>query len=158
MNRGEIMKKTYTIKKPTKTEIEVNGDSITITAKGFMNMMNKGLSGSKTIKIKNIVSVQIKKPGLTSGYIQFGMAGDSKSSQGVFAATQDENSVLFLKPDYEDMLELKEYIENYQEPTVVQQSSNTSVADELIKLSDLLTNGIISQDEFDTLKLKLLNK
>lgn len=151
------MKKTYIIKSPMKTDIEVNGDSITITPKGFLSVMNKGMSGSKTIKIKNIISVQIKKPGLSNGYIQFGMAGDSRSSQGVLNATRDENSVLFVKKYYNDMLELKEYIENYQDPHILNIPSNSSVADELMKLTQLLKEGAISHEEFELLKAKIMN-
>lgn len=55
------MEKIYHIKSPGKSIITVSDGNITIEAKGFLNTLNKGLSGAKTIKVKNITSVQIKK-------------------------------------------------------------------------------------------------
>lgn len=151
------MEKIYHIKSPSKSIITVSNGNITIEAKGFLNTLNKGLSGAKTFKVKNITSVQIKKPGLTNGYIQFGFAGDSRKTQGVFSATSDENSVMFSKKYYKDMLELKDYIDNYEEQPSIVHSNTQSVADELLKLKQLLDADVITEREFADLRSKLLN-
>ena len=84
--------------------------------------MNQGIKGEKTIPLKSITSIQLKKPGMTNGYIQFGILGGIESKSGVFNATKDENSV----------------------------------ADELLKLKQLLDLGVITDDEFEQQKSKLL--
>ncbi|WP_124057609.1 DUF4429 domain-containing protein [Vaginisenegalia massiliensis] len=147
------MKKEYYIKSPGKTLIVIDNDKLTIQPKGLINTINKGLSGAKTIKIKNITSVQIKKPGFTQGYIQFGVIGDGNKQQGLFGAVYDENTVLFKKKYYKDMLEIKEYIDNYNEHS---NSQSTSLSDELIKLAKLKESGIITETEFLDYKKNLM--
>ena len=149
------MEKTYIIKSPQRTDIIVEGDKITIVSKGLRSMINKGLSGSKSFKIKDIKSVQIKKPGFTNGYIQFGLMGDSNLKQGVFSAISDENTVVFGVGKYNEMLELKQYIENYEYESIQRQPK--SDLDDLRKLNDLLEDGIISKEEFESMKRKILS-
>src|SRR3954454_17385175 len=85
-------------------QIVVDGDWLTISRKGVMAKMTQGLKGDKRIPIANITSVQFKKAGVTSGYIQFSLHGSAEAKGGVFQASQDENSVQFTKknqPDFE---------------------------------------------------------
>jgi hypothetical protein len=116
----------------------------------------------KTLPIRNISSVEVKKPGMAAGYIQFSIAGGQalnssyKMTGGAFDAVNDENSVVFAdKKSYEIALEIKSYIESFSEvsSTVVNQSSG---ADELIKFKKLLDDGVISQEEFASKKKQLL--
>ena len=65
------MNKEFIFKGGTKSTITIIDNKILIKRKGFNNFVNQGLKGEKTIFIKNISSVQIKKNGLTNGYIQF---------------------------------------------------------------------------------------
>lgn len=99
--------------------------------------------------MKSITSIQLKKPGMTNGYIQFGVLGGLESKWGVFNATQDENTVMFSKKYYADMLDLKESIEGI----IFSKSSDdqlvSSVADELLKLKQLLDMGVLTSDEFE---------
>lgn len=149
------MEKTYEIKSPGKTNIVVNGGNITIERKGLLNAINIGSNASKTLRIKSINSVQIKKPGLSNGYIQFGVSGDGKSRRGVMEATQDENTVMFAKKHYQDMLELQDYINSYEESSSGPVAP-ASVADELYKLKKLLDDGIITEEEFAEMKTKAM--
>lgn len=86
---------------------------------------------------------------MTNGYIQFGVLGGLESKWGVFNATQDENTVMFSKKYYADMLDLKESIEGI----IFSKSSDdqlvSSVADELLKLKQLLDMGVLTSDEFE---------
>lgn len=153
------MEKEYFIKSPAKVFLKVTDKAITITRKGFMSLSTHGLKGDKTIPLKNITSVQLKKPGLTSGYIQFGVLGSIENKGGIFGATQDENTIMFLKANYNDMLELKEYIESYEDSSKMAGNSmpvEKSAAEEVKELKELLDMEIITQEEFDTKKRELL--
>lgn len=54
------MEKEILIKSPGKTLIKVTDDSISIIRKGFINLVNQGIKGEKTIPFKNISAVQLK--------------------------------------------------------------------------------------------------
>lgn len=117
----------------------------------------------KTLPIRNISSVEVKKPGfLISGFIQFSISGgqslDSsyRYTGGAYDAAKDENSVLFTgEENYKKALRIKRYIENYSE-TNQTVASTYSEADEIIKYKKLLDDGIISQEEFEAKKKQLL--
>lgn len=155
------MEKEYYIKSPNKVFIKVTGKAITITRKGLVSLANHGLKGDKTIPLKSITSVQIKKPGFTNGYIQFGVLGSVENKGGIFAATQDENTIVFAKKHYEDMLELEEYINSYisgdSSTTVGNTPVEKSPVEKIKELKELLDMEIITQEEFDIKKKELLN-
>ncbi|MBR2077213.1 MAG: SHOCT domain-containing protein, partial [Exiguobacterium sp.] len=67
--------------------------------------------------------------------------------------------VIFNKPEYDQALELRDYVEELMnQPSSSQTAATTiSIADELLKLKQLLDAGVLSQEEFDTQKTKLLN-
>lgn len=141
------------LKSNGKFEIEVTQSMIKVFPKGFINAVNKGLVGQKTYKIENLTGVQYKKPGLTTGYIQFVLMGSRESKRGVTGAVHDENSITFSnKKEALLMLELKEFVENKMQT----KNSNFSTADELLKLKQLLDSGVITEKEFEAEKRKIL--
>lgn len=155
------MEKEYQIKSPNKVLIKVTDNAITLTRKGFVNLVNQGLKGDKTIPLRSITAVQLKKPGMTNGYIQFGLLGGNESKGGVFAATQDENTIMFAKKHYNDMVELKEYIESVifssnVGTTIINTPTEKTIPEQLKEFKELLDMEIITQDEFDLKKKELL--
>lgn len=151
------MKREIVIKSPGKTIIKLNNESLTICRKGLLNLSNMGLKGDKTISFRNISAIQLKKPGLTNGYIQFTILGGRESRAGIFAATKDENTVMFSRKYYTDMLNLKKFIEHQQNSIFDNTSSvQISPADEVLKLKDLLDKNIITLEEFELKKKELL--
>lgn len=156
---GIFMKKVYEIRKPTKTTIAVNEDRLTITRKGLLNTLNIGLSGNKTIRLKQVTSLQLKLgTNLTNGYLQLGLLGDSSHRQGLFNATQDENTIMFSKKYNDDMQELHDYIDNYSENPIENETPQAkSVTEELKEYKELLDMEIITQEEFEAKKKELLN-
>lgn len=156
------MEKEYIIKSPNKVTIKLTVNAIIITRKGFVNLVNQGIKGDKTIPLKNITSVQLKKPGMTNGYIQFGLLGGNESKGGVFAATQDENTIMFSKKNYEEMVELKNNIESYILKNDNYSDLNNTIipkspVEQIKEYKELLDMEIITQEEFNKKKANLLN-
>ena len=49
---------------------------------GLGSLLLHGLKGEKEIEIASLTSVQIKRPGITNGYIQFAYPGSVESKKG----------------------------------------------------------------------------
>jgi hypothetical protein len=62
-------------------------------AKGTLRTMY--LRGDKVIPYDSIVAIQLKKPGMAVGYIQFSLRGGSEAKQGIGQAKRDENTITF---------------------------------------------------------------
>lgn len=151
------MEETYTIKWPQKVILTIGDHSLTIKRKGFMSANSHGFKGDKTIPFKNITAIQLKEPKMTNGYIQFSLIGGNESTQGLFASTSDENTIMVSKKeDYEKMVELKDYIENYNYERENTSSTSVSGADEILKYKQLLDQDIITQEEFNAKKKEIL--
>lgn len=137
----------------------VAGDVVRIVKEGFFAGRNE-----RTLPIRNISSVEVKKPGGFTGFIQFSIAGGAVRDRsytltgGAFDAVQDENSVLFGgEKEYQLALSIKSYIESWSSVSSQAAPANaTSVADEVRKLKSLLDEGLLSPEEFDQQKRKLL--
>ncbi|MBS7577629.1 MULTISPECIES: SHOCT domain-containing protein [unclassified Enterococcus] len=152
------MEKEYIFKSNAKAYIKILDDKIIITKKGLLNAINQGLKGEKTIFIKNISAIQVKKNGLTTGYLQFSLIGGGESKGGVTAAVKDENTILFNnKKEYNQALEIKEYIENLISVGEHHISQEKSIPEQLKEYKELADIGIITKEEFDLKKKELLN-
>jgi Short C-terminal domain len=116
--------------------------------------------GEKEIRIKSITGIQIKKPGLMSGFIQFAFSGSSEQKgRSVFDAAKDENTIMIAnKSQYEMMLRVKELVEQYQDQAenISTPQAQSSTADELKKLAELKDLGILTEEEFTAKKKQLL--
>jgi hypothetical protein len=124
----------------------------------------------KSIPIRNITSVEVKEPGpVVVGFIQLSIGGGkSRDSSftwtgGAVDAASDENSVLFTwGKEYKIALKVKAYVEawsaKHEQPVTVQAAAPVSVADEIRKLKALLDEGLLTAEEFDQEKRRLLAK
>ena len=144
--------------------VNFDGKVLQILRKGKLARMTVG-KGEKSIPINSITAVQWKEPGaLVNGYIQFTVAGgvESRSKVGrqTIAAAQDENSIVLRKGKSSEMADLRIAVMNEinvratPTPAIAQQSS---IADEILKLSSLRDTGVITDAEFEVQKSKLLN-
>ncbi|MCA0980197.1 SHOCT domain-containing protein [Exiguobacterium aestuarii] len=151
------MNNVFDFKTVGKTQVTVENGFVKIVRRGLMNRFNNG-GGDKNIRISSLSGIQIKKPGLTQGYIQFVFSG-SKDTTGVMDAVRDENSIMFAKKEYDLALKLRDHVEELiNQPLQTQnETSSNSAADELLKLKQLLDAGVLSQEEFETQKVKLLS-
>jgi len=120
--------------------------------KGFL-LGGMTLRGDKTIPYNSIIAVQLKKAGLTAGYLQITLKGGSEAKSGLFQSTTDENSVNFYSGKNKDFEEAKCLIEERISGSTVSKNSNL---DELEKLAELKKKNIITQEEFDLKKKSLL--
>ncbi|MBI3911249.1 MAG: SHOCT domain-containing protein [Armatimonadetes bacterium] len=137
--------------------LEVYEDKIDITPKGVLGLLSKGINGTKSIPIVCITGIQFKKSGLTSGYLQFTIPGGNESRRGVLAAASDENTFMFAGQN-ELALKIKEYIEAQMKRLRTPQGSHPlSLAEELTRLAEMRERGLLSDDEFQRAKARLLS-
>lgn len=165
--------------------ITVDENWVTITrTKTLKSFMNHGFDGEKKISMASITGVQFKSVGGfgkklsklsfgkasgsesdqngATGYIQLLVLGSQESKGGLFSAQTDENTVIFNQFGEEKFAEVRNFIESRiiqrNQPTVSSAITEVDVADQILKLSNLLKEGILTQIEFDAQKAKLLSK
>jgi hypothetical protein len=124
-------------------------------AKGFL-LGGGMLRGDKTIPYSSIVAVQLKKAGMTAGYLQLTLQGGSEAKSGLMQSTTDENTVNFHSRKNKDFIEAKQRIEEKISQVSGQPQQASSDADELEKLASLKEKGIITQAEFEAKKKQIL--
>jgi len=138
--------------------VTFDGTYITIIRKGFGSRMMGQVKGEKRILVSTLTAVQLKSVGMMNGYIQFTLPGgnESRSNRTVDAA-KDENTVTFTKKQQPQFVELREAVEkamaNSHNP---QQATSSSVADELGKLGLLVQQGLLTPEEYQEQKARLL--
>lgn len=128
-------------------------------------LTHNATDGEKTIYYTDCIGVQFKQAQFTIGYLQLETASSNgNNKQSNFLA---ENSFTFdqsVIPN-ERMVEVANYIKSRvdhvktakpQVPVVAQGA--VSVADELLKLKQLVDMGILTPEEFQAQKEKLLNR
>lgn len=145
-------------------QIELHDTKVVLRRQGMLAMLTQGFKGDKEIFLRNITAVQIRMPGsLTRGYLQLTISGGKESTGGLFAATSDENSVMFDAPQAQVFVQFKEELERRIHNQHIRQSavapapaSTASLADEIRKLSQLRDEGILTEEEFQAKKRQIL--
>lgn len=139
--------------------VEVLDNVLIIRRKGITGFLTQGLKGEKRIPFSSITSVQFKEPGITTGYIQFGIMGGMESRGGVFDATTDENTVLFLAKALKEFRQLRDIVDSRigrpAQATPAPAASSVSFSEELTRLADLRDRGVLTEDEFAEEKARL---
>jgi len=72
-------------------------------------------------------------------------------------ATHDENTVMFTARQNKLVTEIKQYIENAMNAPAASAAPASSTADEIRKLKALLDESILTQEEFEAQKKRLLS-
>ncbi len=141
-------------------QLELYPDKIVIRRKGFMAFITQGVKGDTTIPLNSITGVQLKPGGaFLNGYIQFTLPGGVESRGGIVDATKDANTVMFRKASNSDAAAIKSYIEDWKNNRPAFETgsaSHVSVADELRKLKALCDEGVLSKQEFERQKRRLI--
>lgn len=92
-------------------QIRLTPNRIIISRKGTIAFISQGLKGDKEIPINRITAMQFKaSDNFTKGYLQFSIQGGIESTGGVFAATTDENTVMFTELEQPEFEEVKRYV------------------------------------------------
>lgn len=143
-------------------QVSFDGATVTITRKGLMARSTVG-KGTKTIPVHHITGVQWKDPGMVRGFIQFTVPGGieqrSRFGHQSLDAAKDENAVVFGVRHRAEFQALRDAVQeaisagHQQQP----EASPSSVADELAKLAQLRDTGVISPQEFEAQKARLLH-
>lgn len=146
-------------------QIQFDGQYVTITRKGILGRLSVG-KGEKRFHISQISSVQWKPAGpFVNGFIAFSAAGGnerrSRFGSQTSSAVNDENSVIFTTRQKTAFEELRVAVEaaiaaHHTPGAPAAQPPAVSTADELAKLASLREQGVISEDEFQQQKQRLL--
>ena len=145
--------------------ITVYPDRVVIDRKGIMPMMYRGYSrDTKTIPITSITAIEFKKQGFKPGFIRFSVSGEGRLANTYDYIIADENTVTFLRADQKKALRIKEIVEGLMRqaqqrttsPVFVSAPAQSSAADELIKLKQLLDTGAITPEEYAAAKRSIL--
>lgn len=132
--------------------VELLDNALVIRRKGVSGFLTQGLKGEKRIPFSSITTVQFKEPGLTTGYIQFGVLGGNENRGGVFDATSDENTVLFLAKALKEFQQLRDAVEsrigNSEKPVSQLNQSIVNFSEELTRIADLRDRGVLTEEEF----------
>lgn len=154
--------------KATNGTIIVYNDRVVIQRKGLFAIASQGIKGNTTFFYRNLSGVEFKKPGMTNGYMRFIVSGTEayNSRTGLFAtpqsSAQDSNTVI-LRAFNRKIPALSEEIYNFILQKIREAQTNTAInagisgADEITKYKILLDQGVITQEEFDKKKDKILN-
>lgn len=135
--------------------VELLDDRIVIRRKGVMNILTQGIQGDKNIPFSTITAVQFRAAGaLMAGMIQFTLLGGREFRGGMLEATKDENAVLFERRQQPAFEQVRDAVQ--RAITTPNKPRPDNAADELIKLADLVDRGMLSREEFDNRKAKLL--
>ena len=145
--------------------VTFDGQVVVIERKGVWARATIG-KGTKSFPVTAISGVQLKPAGVVPGFIQFSLPGGNEqvSSFGRQStdAAKDENSVLFGPRRQRDFEAVRDAVQaavteaRQQRPPARPRRAAVSVADELAKLAHLLEVGVLTQEEFDGQKARLL--
>jgi hypothetical protein len=115
-----------------------------------------GFLGEKRVPVQNIKTISWREPGgWIAGFLEISILGAPAPSPFANANVQRQNRLQYEKDDVAKWRALKEWIESKMSEQA-QPQATISVADELSKLADLLEKGLITREEFETQKAKLL--
>lgn len=138
--------------------ITVFDDYVELEHKGARAVLRGIPRGKKTLYYDDFTAVEFKENKLlTYGYIQFNVPGHKRntaspiSDEYSFSFGKDHQTIA--KKIYEKILENKRKSKSSSGMTIINQSS---AADEILKLKQLLDSGVLTQDEFDAKKKQLL--
>lgn len=139
--------------------LDVYENKVVITVRAGIGSLLTGnaTDGEKTIYFCDCIGFQYKAPGVTLGYIQFETA--STSMNNIADNFFNENTFTWEPKQLSDneMKDVvnycKERIERYKSGVF---SNTNSIADEIMKIKDLLDSGAITQEEYDLLKKRII--
>ncbi|HEX5158483.1 MAG TPA: SHOCT domain-containing protein [Ktedonobacterales bacterium] len=142
-------------------QLIVTPTKVIIQRKGLFGIMMQ--QGNKEIRLDQISAIQLRKPGLTRGFIRISFLGGQESKRGtVYNAASDENAIVIAAGQTKQFEQAKTLIEQYQQVALTARHAPQvmapppSAADELAKLAELRDQGVLTEDEFAAKKKQVL--
>ena len=139
--------------------IQLLPDRVRIARKGAFSLLTQGVKGDKEILIRQIAAIKFKRAQLTTGYMAFDFLGGSENKGGLYSQFYDENGVTFEPKQAREFEAMKAAIEQKMDEAhrpAAQQTQQSSALDELAKLATLRDQGVVTEEEFQEQKKKLL--
>lgn len=138
--------------------ISFDGQTVTITRKGLGAALMSGARGTKTLPLSAITAVQYKKAGMTVGYLQLSVPGDTQRQgrNATHTVQQDENTVTFYAKQNAEFEALASSLNAALLSKSAPVQAAPDLADQIGKLAALRDQGILSEDEFNAKKAELL--
>jgi hypothetical protein len=116
-----------------------------------------GFLGTKRVPVANITTINWKEPGSwTVGFLELNILGEAPPSSMASPNVQNQNRLSFEKSEHAQFAELRDWIQSKMGKGSNASQTGVSVAEELTKLAALMEQGLLTQEEFDTQKAKLL--
>lgn len=140
-------------------EMELVGDQVIIRKYNFAGALVYGMIGDRSISIASITAIQVRHAVfLNPGRIIFSYPGNKPFVGGVSQTWEDPDIFLFgveLNQQVEDFKNAVESImRNMRQPAPPLNS--TTLPDEIRKLAEMKQQGLLSEEEFESAKKKLL--
>lgn len=159
----------YSINGVRGRHIDVYEDKVVINTKVTIGsiLTHNATDGEKTIYFSDCIGIQFKPSRTTIGYLQIETASSSGNNRGNNFFNENsftyDTSVISNRKMEEVANYVKKQIDiikksNYQPALPANNNTNPSlIADELIKLKQLVDMGVLTQEEFDAKKKQLLD-
>ena len=136
-----------------------------IDRKGGMAFLTYGFRGTKEILIREMSSIEYKAAGsVLNGHILFLYRGGRDVKTSVFgdnSIASNENAIIYDRANQQAFDTLREMLNDkigqYHNPQQVVVQPTSSYLDELKKLAELRDAGVLTSEEFDQQKAKLLS-
>ena len=138
-----------------KIDIYPNKCVITVGVTIGSVLTSNATDGEKTIYYCDCIGLQFKKPGVTLGYLQFETA--ASTSNNLSSNFFNENTFTYEESHINEhcMDTIVEYVKQQLEKT--KSSPAFSPGDELKKYKELLDIGVLTEEEYNHQKAKLLS-
>ncbi|WP_460271436.1 DUF4429 domain-containing protein [Bacillus sp. NEAU-Y102] len=153
------MVKVYEFKEARKTRVELDGTTLRIRRVGFMSSLDYWFNGDVTFDVLELLGMEIKEPGFSSGFIHFILPGRCSSVGGsLLLALNDKHAVIFTDTEYGMIQELKKNIDDLRalEDKRKREAAKIQVDAEIERQEWLLSTGRITLEEFTEKKKTLL--
>lgn len=137
--------------------LEVFEDRVTITHKRVLGF---GVKGTNEIPFQSIIAIQFKEAGaLLGGHIKFTIPGGGGTTGGILGTEKADNTFVFSEKKNNALaIEIKTYIDSKVRKLRTPQANTPTMnlSDEIQKLAGLKEQGILSDEEFQAAKKRLI--
>ena len=142
-----------------KDEIELTDTSVIIRRRNISSQMAVGVSGDREIGLANITAVQLRSGGFLPGYLVITYAGSKPFNGGWVEASQDPDAFVFRKSENAAMATFKAKMdEGIRSCRAAGSGAGGDVAGSLERLARLHQQGILTSEEFEQAKAKVLSQ